>query len=87
MVDQYIIEISNFSEIAIITTVDETENYCKKFFDRCQYNFKLTDKKTLWAYDDYYSTYVLADDNDLEYVLAMLLVYDYCKGFKLSEDI
>lgn len=87
MLDQYIIEISNFSETAIITTVEETENYCKKFFDRCQYNFKLTDKKTLWAYDDDFSTYVLVDDEDLEEVLALLVIYDYCKDFKVSEDI
>ena len=33
MLDQYIIEISNFSETAIITTVEENDNYCKKFFD------------------------------------------------------
>ena len=87
MLDQYIIELSNFSETAIITTVDESENYCKKFFDRCQYNFKLTDKKTLWAYDDDFSTYVLVDDEDLEEVLALLMIYDYCKDFKQSEDI
>ena len=87
MLDQYIIELSNFSQTAIITTVEENDNYCKKFFDRCQYNFKLTDKKTLWAYDDDFSTYVLVDDEDLEEVLALLIVYDYCKDFKLSEDI
>lgn len=87
MLDQYIIEIGNFSETAIITTVDETENYCKKFFDRCLYNFKLTDKKTLWAFDDYFSTYVLVDDEELEEVLALLVIYGYCKDFKLSEDI
>ena len=87
MLDQYIIELSNFSEIAIITTVEENDNYCKKFFDRCRYNFKLTDKKTLWAYDDDFSTYVLVDDEDLEEVLALLVIYDYCKDFKLSEDI
>ena len=87
MLDQYIIEISNFSETAIITTVEENDNYCKKFFDRCRYNFKLTDKKTLWAYDDDFSTYVLVDDEDLEEVLALLIIYDYCKDFKVSEDI
>lgn len=87
MIDQYIIEISNFSETAIITTVEENDNYCKKFFDRCQYIFKLTDKKTLWSYDDDFSTYVLVDDDDLGYVLSELLIYDYCKDFKLSEDI
>lgn len=87
MLDQYIIELSNFSETAIITTVDERENYCKKFFDRCQYNFNLTDKKTLWAYDDDFSTYVLVDDEDLEEVLALLVIYEYCKDFKVSEDI
>ena len=87
MLDQYIIEISNFSETAIITTVEENDNYCKKFFERCQYNFKLTDKRTLWSYDDDFSTYVLVDDDDLEEVLALLMIYDYCKDFKLSEDI
>ena len=89
MLDQYIIELGNFSETAtaIITTVEENDNYCKKFFERCQYNFKLTDKKTLWAYDDDFSTYVLVDDEDLEEVLALLMIYDYCKDFKLSEDI
>lgn len=87
MLDQYIIELSNFSETAIITTVDEVENYCKKFFERCQYNFKLTDKKTLWAYDDDFSTYVLVDDEELEEVLGLLLIYGYCKDFKQSEDI
>ena len=87
MLDQYIIELGNFSETAIITMVDETENYCKKFFERCQYNFKLTDKITLWAYDDDFSTYVLVDDEDLEEVLGLLMIYDNCKDFKLSEDI
>lgn len=89
MLDQYIIELGNFSETAtaIITTVEENDNYCKKFFDSCQYNFKLTDKITLWAYDDDFSTYVLVDDEDLEEVLALLMIYDYCKDFKLSEDI
>ena len=87
MLDQYIIEISNFSETAIVTTVEENDNYCKKFFERCQYNFKLTDKKTLWSYDDDFSTYVLVDDEDLEEVLALLIIYDYCKDFKLDEDI
>ena len=96
MLDQYIIEISNFSETAIITTVEENDNYCKKFFDRCQYIFKLTDKKTLWAYDDDieiplsdddFSTYVLVNDEELEEVLGLLVIYDYCKNFKLSEDI
>ena len=87
MLDQYIIEISNFSETAIVTTVEENDNYCKKFFERCQYNFKLTDKKTLWSYDDDFSTYVLVDDEDLEEVLALLIIYGYCKDFKLDEDI
>ena len=87
MLEQYIIEISNFSETAIITTVEENDNYCKKFFERCQYNFKLTDKKTLWSYDDDFSTYVLVDDEDLEEVLGLLVIYDYCKNFKLDEDI
>ena len=87
MLDQYIIEISNFSETAIITTVAETENYCKKLCERCQYNFKLTDKKTLWSYDDDFSTYVLVDDDELEEVLGLLVIYDYCKNFKLDEDI
>ena len=64
-----------------------SENYCKKFFERCQYNFKLTDKKTLWSYDDDFSTYVLVDDDELEQVLALLIIYNYCKDFKQSEDI
>ena len=87
MLEQYIIELSNFSETGIVTRVEENDNYCKKFFDRCQYNFKLTDKKTLWSYDDVFSTYVLVDDDELEEVLALLMIYDYCKDFKLSEDI
>ena len=87
MLYQYIIDLTDFSETAIITTVEENDNYCKWFFDRCQYNFKLTDKKTLWAYDDDFATYVLVDDEDLEQVLALLMIYDYCKDFKLSEDI
>ena len=87
MVDLYIIEISNFSETAIITPVEENDNYCKKFFERCQYNFELTDKKTLWAYDDDFSTYVLVHDEVLEEVLALLVIYEYCKYFKMSEDI
>ena len=87
MLEQYIIEISNFSETAIVTTVEENDDYCKKFFERCQYNFKLTDKKTLWSYDDDFATYGLDDDEELEQVLALLIIYDYCKDFKLDEDI
>ena len=37
--------------------------------------------------DDDFSTYVLVDDEDLEEVLGLLVIYDYCKDFKLDEDI
>ena len=81
MLDQYIIEISKFSKTAIITTFDEREDYSKKFVDNCKYNFKLAEK-TLWGYSDGFSTYLLVDDDELEEVLSLLKLYNYCKDFK-----